>query len=170
MITAHSVSGQLQSNSREAFALFEKSCFGERDGDVVVYMPVEVLFLMKQRKLVMEKSGKPVPYEKAFASLKRMDPKISVRLPVFSDLRKKGFMLKTGLKFGGDFRVYDKGSRPGTAHAKWILVCQKDSSKIDWSEFSSRNRVAHSTNKRVLLALVDQENNPNYYEISWMRL
>ena len=170
MITAHLISGQLQSGSADAFALAEKSCFGERDGDSVIYMPVEALFLMKQKKLQIQKGGKMVTYEQALTLLKRVDSKLSVRLPVFSDMRKKGFMLKTGLKFGGDFRVYDKGRRPGTAHARWVLVCQKDSNKIDWSDFSSKSRVAHSTNKKVLLALVDQENNPNYYEISWMRM
>lgn len=170
MITVHLISGQLQSNSAEAFALTDKSCFGERDGDSVVYMPVEALFLLKQKKLQIQKNGKVLTYEQAFTALKRIDSKLSVRLPVFSDMRKKGFMLKTGLKFGGDFRVYDKGTRPGKAHARWILLCQKDSSKLEWSDFSSKSRVAHSTNKKVLLALVDQENNPNYYEIAWMRL
>lgn len=169
MITARLVSGQVQSNSSEAFALSEKSCFGERDQDVIIYMPVEALFLIKQKKLLIEKNGKPLSYEKAFSSLKRIDSKINVRLPVFNDLRKKGLILKTGLKFGGDFRVYDKGTRPSNAHARWILVCEKDSNKINWSDFSSKNRVANSTHKKVLFALVDQENNPNYYEISWLR-
>jgi tRNA-intron endonuclease len=169
MIIARLISGQVQSNSSEAFSLWEKSCFGEKDQDVVVYMPVEALFLMKQKKLSIEKNKKIMSYDQAYSALKKIDSRLGVRLPVFNDLRKKGFMLKTGLKFGGDFRVYDKGTKPSTAHARWVLVCEKDSDKINWSDFSSKNRVAHSTHKKVIFALVDQENNPNYYEMSWLR-
>lgn len=170
MITARILSGQVQSNSKEAFGLLDKSRFGEKDGDLVLYMPVEALFLIKSKKMVLEKKDKNLSYDQSLIELKKLDSKLELKFPVFSNMRKKGFMLKTGLKFGGDFRVYDRGTNPNSAHARWILVCQKDSAKIDWTEFSSKNRVAHSTNKKVLLALVDQENNPNYYEVSWMRL
>ena len=53
--------------------------------------------------------------------LKRKDNRIDVKLKVYSDLRVKGYVVKTALKFGGDFRVYDKGVRPGEDHAKWVV-------------------------------------------------
>ena len=39
----------------------------------------------------------------------------------FKDLRKKGYIVKTALKFGADFRVYEKGVKPGEDHAKWVV-------------------------------------------------
>ncbi len=170
MITAHIVSHQIQSNSKEAFALREKSLFGERDGEQILYLPVEILFLIKNKKLTLIKNSRQLTYEQALSALKRLDSRIALKFPVYADLKKKGFILKTGLKFGGDFRVYAPNTIPGKEHAPWILVCYKESQKVDWHEFSSKNRVAHSTNKKILLALVDQENNPNYYEISWKKI
>jgi len=38
---------------------------------------------------------------------------------VYKDLRDKGFIIKPGLKYGADFSVYEKGSRPGDEHSKW---------------------------------------------------
>jgi len=44
---------------------------------------------------------------------KRIDKKIQIKYPVFKDLREKGYIVKTALKFGADFRIYDKGQKPG---------------------------------------------------------
>jgi len=85
---------------------------------------------------------------------------------VFEDLRKKGYVVKTALKFGADFRVYEKKKKE---HSKWIVFVQKESKKIDWKEFASKNRVAHSTRKNLLLAITDDEGGIIYYEINWVK-
>ena len=84
-------------------------------------------------------------------------------------MREKGYVVKTALKFGADFRVYEKGRRPGKSHAKWIVFADRETNKTSWQEFSAKNRVAHSTKKRLLLAIVDEESDVSYYEINWVR-
>ena len=84
-------------------------------------------------------------------------------------MREKGYVVKTALKFGADFRVYDKGKKPGKAHAKWIVFAEHESKKLTWHEFSAKNRVAHSTKKHLLLAILDEEGDISYYEVRWMR-
>jgi len=73
------------------------------------------------------------------------------------------------LKFGADFRVYDRGVKPGEDHAKWIIYPVYESSTLTWHEFSAKNRVAHSTKKRLLIAVLDAENDITYWEIRWTR-
>ncbi|MBW3017686.1 tRNA-intron lyase, partial [Candidatus Woesearchaeota archaeon] len=75
----------------------------------------------------------------------------------------------TALKFGADFRVYDRGVKPGEDHAKGLVFSVPESQGLTWYEFSSKNRVATSTKKRLLIAIVDQENDVTYYEIRWIR-
>ncbi len=36
-------------------------------------------------------------------------------------MRNRGYIIKTALKFGADFRVYDRGVKPGEDHARWII-------------------------------------------------
>jgi tRNA-intron endonuclease len=84
-------------------------------------------------------------------------------------LRKIGYVVKTALKFGADFRVYDKGVKPGEDHAKWIVYPVKESDFITWYEFSAKNRVAHSTKKKLLIGVVDGESDVTYYEIAWRK-
>ena len=88
---------------------------------------------------------------------------------VFNDLRKKGYIVKTGLKFGAEFRIYETNKDMEQGHSKWILIIEDESKKIDWKEFSSKNRVAHSTNKNLLIAIVNKECDVLYYEIKWIK-
>jgi tRNA-intron endonuclease len=128
------------------------------------------------------RNTKKLNFQDFMEKAKKIDKKILVKYPVYRDLRAKGYLLKTALKFGADFRVYDKGKRPGKAgtkgslgktkekaHAKWILYPVSESDDLTWHEFSAKNRVAHSTKKNLLIAVVDSEGDLTYYEIGWKR-
>jgi tRNA-intron endonuclease len=88
---------------------------------------------------------------------------------VFKDLRNRGYIVKTALKFGADFRVYDRGVKPGEDHARWIIYPVHEASGLTWYEFAAKNRVAHSTKKRLMMGIVDDEGDVTYYEIRWVR-
>ena len=84
-------------------------------------------------------------------------------------MRTRGYVIKTALKYGADFRVYDRGARPGEEHARWILHAVSEQESFDWKKFASMNRVAHSVRKRLMLGILDAEGDVTYYEIRWMR-
>ena len=84
-------------------------------------------------------------------------------------MRNRGFIVKTALKFGADFRVYDRGVKPGEDHARWILYPVFETSSLTWHDFSAKNRVAHSTKKNLLMGVVDEEEDVTYYEIRWIK-
>jgi len=169
MITAHFIGEKIVSSSPEAFSLYEKSRLGEKKGRRVEYSNVEGLYLISCGRMEVVVSGKPLGEEKLMARLKRKDKKIEIKFDVFSDLRRKGYIVKTGLKFGAEFRVYDKGVKPGRDHAKWILYTVRESDKIEWHDFSAKNRIAHSTKKNLLIGIVDEEGGIVYYEVGWIK-
>ena len=169
-IKAHISGKTISSNSAEAFSLYEKSYFGEPVGEKIQYIPSEIFFLLEKNKSdIYDSKDRKISREEAFNKLKKIDRKIEIKYAVFKDLREKGYIVKTALKFGAEFRVYEKGSKPGTKHAKWIVFTDNESGKMTWYEFSAKNRVAHSTKKKLLLAIVDDENDVTYYEISWIK-
>lgn len=98
-----------------------------------------------------------------------IDKNFHTRFIVYRDMRSRGYILKTALKFGADFRVYERGVKPGEEHAKWVLYPVYEPSGLTWHEFAAKNRVAHSTRKNLLIAIVDEEGDVTYYEISWVR-
>lgn len=169
MIQAKFSGTRVYSNSSEAFSLHEKSSFGEKKSGKVEYALVEALFLVSEGKMITFSGNKKLDEDQLTKKLKRLDKKIETKLSVFSDLRKKGYIIKTALKFGAEFRVYDKGCKPGEAHALWILYTAKEHESINWHEFAAKNRIAHSTNKNLLIGIVDEEGDVTYYEIHWLK-
>ncbi len=132
-------------------------------------MASEALYLLEKQKIQIGQKNKILSFNELLNKLKKIDKKIQVKYPIYKDLREKGYIVKTALKFGADFRVYPKGIKPGKDHAKWVVFCEHESKKESWQSFSAKNRVAHSTKKKLLLAILDEEGDVSYYEVGWIR-
>lgn len=150
------------SNRKEAIDLASSSSFGELKEGKIQYNIYEVLYLLEKKKVVL------VDSKNKQVSMNKISKRVNKSFySVFKDLRNKGHILKEGLKFGADFRVYEKGSKPGKQHAKYLLYISKNKEKLDMKEFCAKARVAHSTNKVLLFAVVDSEQDISYYEVNW---
>ncbi|MBN1169736.1 tRNA-intron lyase [Candidatus Micrarchaeota archaeon] len=77
---------------------------------------------------------------------------------VYEDWRKRGYVIKTGFKFGTHFRLYFPGASPLKTDDKWmhsrhvIHVFPRKHKQII-SEWSRAIRVAHSVKKTFILAI-----------------
>jgi len=160
------IGGLVYSNSKQAYTLNKTSFFGEKRQDKIQFNILESFYLLEKGKLEIFQNEKAIKREDLLKKFQRLDKNFLIKYFVFEDLRKKGYIVKTALKFGADFRVYEKLKKD---HAKWVVFIQKESKKVDWKEFASKNRVAHSTKKNLLLAIVDEEGNLLYYEIKWLK-
>lgn len=168
-ITTYLIGEIISTNQAEAFTLYKKSNFGQPTGQKIQYALSEALYLIEKGKIEVVKNKNVIKFEELFKAFKKIDSRIQLKYPVFRDLRDKGYVVKTALKFGADFRVYEKGTTPDEEHAKWIVFCEHESKRLSWHEFAAKNRVAHSTKKNLLLAIIDEESDVSYYEVSWVR-
>ena len=157
------------SASQSAKDLYSNNLFGEYMNKRMHYSLVEALYLVEKGKMEVYFKSKKLNFNAVVEKFKNVDKRAYVKFVVYKDLRNRGYLLKTALKFGADFRVYDKGQKPGKEHAKWILYCVPESSEFTWHDFSAKNRVAHSTKKNLFIAIVDSEGDITYYEVSWIR-
>jgi len=152
--------------------IYDKNRYGELfNKSKFVYALVEALFLVERGKFNVKigKTGRGVDFNQFVKKAIKIEPSFWTRYCVYKDLRKRGYVVKTALKFGADFRVYDRGVKPGEDHAKWVVFPVPESNTLTWHEFSAKNRVAHSTKKRLLLGIVDAESAVTYYEVKWVR-
>lgn len=159
----------ISSPDSEAFSLYEKSHFGEEKNNKINYSLTEAMFLLEDNKIEIYSNKKNLSQKEFLEKCRRIDKKFQVKYLVFKDLREKGYVVKTALKFGADFRVYDKGHAPGEEHAKWIVFAEHETNRLTWHEFSAKNRVAHSTKKNLLIAIADEEGDISYYEVKWVK-
>ncbi len=77
---------------------------------------------------------------------------------VYKDWREKGYVIKTGFKFGTHFRVYFPGAKPtnttnGWTHSKHVIQVFPKDAKMLISEWARAIRVAHSVRKTFILAI-----------------
>jgi len=154
----------------EANKLYGVNLIGNLDNKKYFLSIIEALYLVDKEKLeIYSKTNKKMDFQQFLKKSSKIEDNLWIRFCVYRDLRKRGYVVKTALKFGGDFRVYDKGIKPGEDHAKWIVFPVGENTKFSWFDFAAKSRVAHSTKKRLLIALVDEESDVTHYEIAWKR-
>ncbi len=166
-----SVERVLTESSDDAREFYNQSRFGTlaENGKVELSL-LEGLYLMeKGRLLVKTDTGKEITFDNFLKKARKVEPNFWIRYCVFKDIRNRGYIIKTALKFGADFRIYDRGVKPGEDHARWIVYPVHEGETLTWYDFAAKNRVAHSTKKRLLIGIVDDEKDCTYYEIKWMR-
>lgn len=148
------IHSNLTSNSQKAVTLAKNKKFGEYKQGKVIYSKYEALYLVETKKA--EFVSKPL----------KLKADEQNNYFVFRDLRKKGYIVKAGLKFGVEFRVYENLK---AKHAKWLVYAAKDSDKINLKDFIAKNRIAHSTGKKILMAVIDSQQDVSYYEVGWVK-
>ena len=84
--------------------------FGERDNSRLVLDLREALFLLEKDKIEIEDSnGEKVSFEELLKQAEKREKNFYNKFIVFRDVRDRGYVIKTGFKFGFDFRVYPRG-------------------------------------------------------------
>lgn len=155
----------LSSNSQQAVTLQKTKNFGEYRNGKVIYSPYEASYLIEIRKAKLIKNNKPLLLNQALKHILRSKDLQNSYL-VFKDLRKKSYIPKTGLKFGADFRVYVRGEK----HARYLLHITGEKYKISFKELLMKTRISHSTAKKLLIAIIDAQEDITYLEVDWIKL
>lgn len=145
--------------------LYEKYWFGQwgtykakQHGRLLKLDAYETIFLSKHAGL--KTSEKPEKIIKE--ALKRRKDFIDL-YNVYEDLRLRGFILKTGFKFGTHFRLYFPGANPNLQGEQWVhsrhvmhVFPRRTSLLI--SEWARAIRVAHGVRKTFILAIPGNKN------------
>lgn len=136
--------------------------FGEKVGKDFLLNEFEVLYLIEKGKVTVTSKGK----ELSFNSIVKSE-KVNMDIyNVYRDLKIKGYKVKSGTKYGFDFRVYDKKDK----HAYALVLVIKDTEKMKISEIAGKCRISHSTRKKAIFAIVDKDFDITYYEHNWIRM
>ena len=157
---------ELSSNSQQAINLAKTKQIGEFKQNKVLYSNYETFYLIETKKANPYLRGRKISHKKALKLLSKKDKEFQTNYLVYEDLRKKSYIPKTGLKFGAEFRVYEKNKH----HATYLTLITTQKNKINIKEFIAKNRVAHSTAKKLLLAIIDSQQDITYYEVNWAKL
>jgi tRNA-intron endonuclease len=168
-IKAQLIGENVYSNSESAYYFNKLKYFGDKKEDKINYSIFETIYLIELGILEVYQNSRKLSKEDLLKKFQKKDKRILKKYLVYKDLRKRGYLLKSGLKYGADFRIYGKNKSPSEEHSKWLLIIEESSNRIKWEEFTSKNRVANSTKKNLLIAIFDSEESLIYYEIKWIK-
>ncbi|HMK54888.1 MAG TPA: tRNA-intron lyase [Methanobacteriaceae archaeon] len=154
-------------NSPQALKLHQKSHYGQVVQEELQLPLIEALFLAEKEKLNIHHNGRKLSLEQVTDLI--LDRGILTKYLVFKDLRNRGYIVRTGFKYGSEFRLYERGKSPGDGHSDFLVKVITEDQYIHINDFSSYVRVAHGVNKKLMLAVVDDEQDITYYNVEWTR-
>lgn len=114
---------------------------------------------------VVSSDGKPTTQTGLEKAGSEMQKGYSLRMLVYSDLRGRGLIPKTGFKYGTHFRAYEKS--PDACHARYLVHCMEEGTEVAWPELSRTVRLSGGVKKEILMAIVGS--GVRYLELRWFR-
>lgn len=136
---------------------------------------VEALHLMDREELEIVEEEEVLEREDVFQRFSEKDDEFDHKYATYSDLRERGFIVKTGFKFGTHFRVYPRGVNPykdgpkdEREHTKWIVHAVPEDYTMSFQQMSRAVRLAQNIRAKMLWAVVDSEREVTYYRVDRM--
>ncbi|MEM1597085.1 MAG: tRNA-intron lyase [Pyrobaculum sp.] len=130
----------------------------------------EALYLAERKKLVVvDEGGVEVPVEKLVELGREKIKNFDDIYKIYKYFRELGYVVKSGLKFGALFSVYERG--PGIDHAPMVVVFLEPDKGISATDITRGGRLGHSVKKTFTLATVlKQTGEVVLLGFSWARL
>lgn len=153
----------------EGKRLFNEYWFGQYGvykqdrGDLLKLNFLETVFLSRHYSLsvINLETGKKITPDSILKRVIKEREYTKQLYEVYEDWREKGFVVKTGFKFGSHFRIYFPGASPAKGgkwvHSRHVLHIFPKEQKLLISEWARAVRVAHGVKKTFILCIPEMK-------------
>ncbi|MEM0329309.1 MAG: tRNA-intron lyase [Nitrososphaerota archaeon] len=129
---------------------------------------IEAVYLVEENLLEVYEDGRKMSLEELIEYAEKSYENFGEKYQVYRDLRKRGFIVTPGIKFGSDFAVYRVG--PGLEHAPFIVQVKLLGESISAFEIVRSGRLATTVRKYFTIAVPDRSGGkPIYILFEWWR-
>ena len=150
-----------------AEALRQYGFYGRTFVDALQLSLIESCHLVgKGRLTVLDQDDNVLSFDDLMDFGTSMQDEFRSRYLVFSDLRERGLVVKTGFKYGTHFRVYQ--ASPDECHARYLVHAVTDDGLRMWPEISRTVRLSGGVKKEILFGRV-RKNSIDYLEFKWFK-
>jgi len=144
----------------------EKNSNGE---EILSLGPIEALLLCERHRILIwednDKNKKKYDFESLLTYFTQYDEKLWNKYVIYMDLRKRGYIVRTGYGDGIDFRVYKRGADFEKDSARFLIFPVFEGDPIELRDLDKMSRVAMSSRKDLIVATVDRLSKPIYYSV-----
>ncbi|MHA1931159.1 MAG: tRNA-intron lyase [Promethearchaeota archaeon] len=136
---------------------------------VLVFNSIEVLLLSERNRILLwednDKSRKLYNFESLMTYFTQFDERLWHKYIIYMDLRKRGYIVRTGYGDGIEFRVFKRGADFENDSAKYLIYPVFEGSPIELRDLDKMSRVALGSRKDLIVATVDRLSKPIYYSV-----
>ncbi|MFX1418277.1 MAG: tRNA-intron lyase [Promethearchaeota archaeon] len=144
----------------------EKTSNGQ---EILILGPIEVLLLCERNRILIwednDRSKILLDFESLLTYFTQFDDRLWHKYIIYSDLRKRGYIVRTGYGNGIDFRVYKRGADFEKDSARFLIFPVFEGNPIELRDLDKMSRVAMSSRKDLIVATVDRLSKPIYYSV-----
>ncbi|MBA7640701.1 hypothetical protein ES703_48372 [subsurface metagenome] len=144
----------------------EKNTNGQ---ELLIIDAVEVLLLCERKRILVwednDKNKNLYDFEGLLTYFTQYDERLWQKYIIYMDLRKRGYIVRTGYGDGLDFRVYKRGADFEKDSAKFLIFPVFEGNPIELRDLDKMSRVAMSSRKDLIVATVDRLSKPIYYSV-----
>ena len=147
----------------EEFWLGQYGIYKQGRGTLSKLSFLETIFLGKHFgvKIIDAKTGRKINASRVLKTAIKMREYTEELYNIYEDWRLRGYVVKTGFKFGTHFRIYFPGASPTKGgkwvHSKHVLHVFPKTQKLLISEWSRAVRVAHGVKKTFILGIPEMK-------------
>jgi len=133
--------------------LHDSEFYGKWIGSALQLSLIETAYLMEEHGLVLldAKTSKNMRKSTFIKKAKALQANFDHRLSIYSDLKSRGLIVKTGFKYGTHFRAYEND--PDSCHARYLVHAIDPEFQGTWPELSRAIRLAHGVRKDILFGI-----------------
>jgi len=145
--------------------IFERFFYGSLKDGLVCLSLIEGAYLVEMGVLKLN-----VSLDELKEVARKFDPKFDRRYEVYRDLKLRNFVVKTGFKFGSDFRVYERvESIEDLPHSKY-LISIVDDRRMPMFEIARAVRLAQNVRKKQLFVYKNGKGKNRYVMVERIKI
>ena len=137
--------------------------------EILILAPVETLLLCERHRILLwkdnDKTKKQHDFEDLLTYFTQFDDRLWHKYIIYMDLRKRGYIVRTGYGNGIEFRVYKRGADYEKDSAKYLIFPVFEGNPIELRDLDKMSKVALSSRKELIVATVDRLSKPIYYSV-----
>jgi tRNA-intron endonuclease len=154
---------------KDAEIVQARGSYGTKQNDGTLRLSaVETMFLLERNKIELldEKTGAPLGLYDYLQRVHEQNAELWTNYLIYRDLRSRGYTVKEGLSEEIPFRIYPRGSEIGKDTAKYLIYIVKEGVPIELTNLDKASTTAKGVGKKLILAVLNRQGEPTYYQVS----
>lgn len=141
------------------------------EGSSLVLALYEALYLISEDRIAIRdgKTGEPLNLESLLHRLRVLDSMIWTKYLIYRDLRSRGYVVREGIGWGINFRLYERGTY-GKKAAKFIVLAICEGTPMPISQLKKALTLTQNIKKELIIAVIDRQGVIVYYSLTKLNL